>query len=365
MALSGDGVSPEKALPRPALALEMLRIGVGAVWGLNFIFVVAPANNYFGNFGAMAISFAPTSLGGPALAQFVAAHSTFFSWLIALTTGYLMVAFVLGLTTRWACLIGGIFSAVLLGTQFGSTFVFPGGTDVGEHPLYVLIYIALVFGGAGKALSLDHWIAEALARRRAAVAVRGPPAPRPVWARNVDPKFFATYFVAGVVVAFGIGAGLIIALPPTSSSTTGPTTVSYENLTININTTNGWPQYTPANFSVPAGIVVFTITDNDSPTAWSSCPCVVTGTRGSVEEINGTPTHIVPQTNVAHTFNIPSLGLSIYTPGGGTITEFTVDLLNPGTFTWFCMAPCGAGADPYDTPPMGVPGFMTGTMTIT
>jgi len=44
--------------------------------------------------------------------------------------------------------------------------------------------------------------------------------------------------------------------------------------------------------------------------------------------------------------------------------QFTALLLNPGTFLWFCMAPCGTGSDPYDSPPMGVAGYMTGTMTI-
>ncbi len=112
------------------------------------------------------------------------------------------------------------------------------------------------------------------------------------------------------------------------------------------------------------GHVIFTITDFDSPVAWSPCPCVVAGTDAGVELINGTPYHVVPSTNVAHTFNIPALGLDIYTPGF-SVVQFTVDLINPGSFDWFCTAPCGAGANPYSTPPMGTPGFMTGTMIIT
>jgi len=357
-------VPPAKdARARSSLAIEMLRIGVGVIWALNFVFVVAPGNHYFGNFGQIALSFAPTTLGGPTLAQFVAAHATVFAWLIALLTGYLAVAFMLGLTTRWACLAGGIFSAVLLGTQFGNTFVFPGGTDVGEHPLYLLIYVALVFGGAGQALSADQWIRDALARRRAALAARVRPAPGSVWAGPVDPRFFVVYFVVGIVVAFGIGAGLIVAIPSSTPPAAAPLPVSYENLTVSINQTNGWPQYSPANFTVPSGRVIFTITDNDMPMNWSGCPCVVTGTPNSLETINGTPTHIVPSDNVAHSFNVPALGLSIYSPGS-SVVRFTADLLSPGSFQWFCIAPCGAGADPYDTPPMGTPGFMTGTMTV-
>ncbi len=56
--------------------------------------------------------------------------------------------------------------------------------------------------------------------------------------------------------------------------------------------------------------------------------------------------------------------LTGYLPGLSVI-RFTVDLINPGSFGWFCVVPCGAGANPYSSPPMGVPGYMTGTMTIT
>src|SRR5208282_2172467 len=200
-----DQASPaEAAARRASITIELLRIGVGLVWAVNFVFILAPANNFFGGFGQIALSFAPTSLGGPALAQFVAAHATIFSWLVAILTGYLAVALTLGLSTRWACLAGGIFSAVLLGTQIGSTFVFPGGTDVGEHPLYLLIYMVLVFGGAGQAYSADHWIADAWARRRAAVAARPRPSPRGFWAGGLNVQFFAVYFVAGIIIAFGI-----------------------------------------------------------------------------------------------------------------------------------------------------------------
>jgi uncharacterized membrane protein YphA (DoxX/SURF4 family) len=354
---------PDTESRRSALAIELVRIGVGIVWALNFIFVIAPANDYFGNFGTTARSFAPTSLGGPALADFVAAHATFFAWLIAVVTAYLAVAFILGLTTRIACVVGGIFSAVLLGVQVGSTYVFPGGTDVGEHPLYLLIYLVLVVGGAGSYYSLDSRIPAALARRRLARVTRPKPQPAAPVLGTLSYRVFVVYFIAALVLSFGVGAGLILALPPSASSGPGAQSYYYENLSINLNPSNGWPQYSPANFTVPTGTVVFTITDNDSPTNWSQCPCVVSGTVGDNELINGTPAHIVSQSNVAHTFNIPSLGLSTYSPGL-SVVRFTVYLTNPGTFQWFCMAPCGAGSNPYQTPPMGTPGYMTGTMTI-
>ena len=349
---------------RASLAIEVLRVGVGIVWLMNFVFIVAPANNYFGNFAAVVLSLGPTSIGGSGLEQFVAANAAIFAWLVAIVTGYLAFAFILGLTTRWACIIGGIFSAVIIGAQLGSMFAFPGGTDVGEHPLYLVIYVALVLGGAGAAYSLDHRIAEAVARRRAYRAALNEPAPRGVWAAGSTSRFFLTYFIAGILISFGMGMGLMVAIPATPTPPPAPIHYSYANLTISINATTGWPQYTPANFTVSNGEVIFTITDLDSPMNWSPCPCVVTGTNAGVEIINGTPVHVIPSTNVAHSFSIPNLGLSVYLPGLSVI-RFTVDLINPGSFGWFCVVPCGAGANPYSSPPMGVPGYMTGTMTIT
>jgi len=357
------GSGPTSRPRSQTLAVEFLRIGVGVVWALNLAFIVAPQNDWFGNFGSLALSFGPTSVGGPGLAQFVAGHAVIFSWLVAITTTYLAVAFLLGLTTRIATLVGGIFSAVLLGTQVGNTFVFPGGTDVGEHPLYLLIYVVLVLGGAGQAYSVDQWIAQAWARRRESQQARGLPVRRGVWATGLSYQFFFAYFAAGVLIAFGLTVGLMVVTPGTTSSPGGPGPVAYENLTVSLNPGNGWPQYTPANFTVPAGRVVFTITDLDSSMNWTQCPCVVSGTDNNVELVNGTATHVVPSSDVAHSFNIPNLGLAVYSPGQ-SVVKFTVDLVNAGTFVWFCVVPCGAGANPYTTPPMGTPGYMTGTMTV-
>ncbi len=81
-----------------------------------------------------------------------------FAWLTALLTAYLCTAFLLGLTARLACLVGGAASILFLLTQFLTTFTLSGGTDVGPHPLYLLICLILLLGGAGKYLSVDRWI---------------------------------------------------------------------------------------------------------------------------------------------------------------------------------------------------------------
>jgi len=140
------------------ISIELLRVGIGLVWLLNLVFVLDPANQFFPTFRDTALSFAPTTLGGPGFANFVADHATFFAWVTALLTAYLALAFVAGFTTRLACVVGIIASAAFLFTQYLSTFQSPGGTDVGPHPLYLLVYLILLVGGGGRFLSVDAWI---------------------------------------------------------------------------------------------------------------------------------------------------------------------------------------------------------------
>lgn len=175
-----------------------------------------------------------------------------------------------------------------------------------------------------------------------------------------------TYYnvTAGVIalaaVACAVGTiGVQLASPP-SEARAG--TVSYLNLTIAVNSTTGWPQYSPANFSLPSGTVEVTIADHDMPMSWTGCACEVTGTVGGVETVNGAAESVVPSSNVAHTFTIGAFGLNVLSPGGSVVT-FSLDLPSAGTYVRYCMAPCGGG-DPYGSPPMGTPGYMTGTMTV-
>ncbi len=357
--------------PRTARSvMEYLRIGVGLVWVANLVFILDPANHYWSTFSAVALTFAPTTIGGPGFAQFVSAHPLFFSWLVALVTGYLALAFTLGFTTRIACFVGSGFSAILLATQWGSTFFFPGGTDIGEHPLYILIYGTLVVGGAGASLSVDSYLRDAWevwsARRRVAPASAPRRAPfGHTWTAPIPAQTIFVYFVAGTMFALAVGFGLVLAVPaaPSGGGTPPLAPAAYVNLTIDVNNTTGMPYYTPANFTVGAGLVEFTIVDHDAPANWSECPCHVGGTVGGVEYVNGTPVGVVSGVNVAHTFNIPILGLQVLSPGQSTV-QFYLEVDHPGVYTWYCLAPCGTGTDPYNSPPMGVPGMMTGTLTV-
>ncbi len=140
------------------VAIDLLRVGIGLIWALNLVFVLDPTNQFISTFRAVALSFAPTTLGGPAVATFVAAHSAIFAWVTAFLTAYLAIAFLFGIGTRMACIVGAIASTVFLLTQFASTFTLPGGTNVGPHPLYLLVYLILFIGGGGTYLSVDRWL---------------------------------------------------------------------------------------------------------------------------------------------------------------------------------------------------------------
>ena len=138
--------------------LDVLRILMGLIWSANLLFIILPAAQYWSTFSEVAASFGPTTLGGPGIADYVAANPLVFSWLIAIATAYLAVAFLLGFTTRLACAVGFLASTAFLLTQWDATFSFPGGTDVGAHPLHLAIYVALFVGGAGRFWSIDSWV---------------------------------------------------------------------------------------------------------------------------------------------------------------------------------------------------------------
>lgn len=160
---------------RERSALLALRVGLGLVWTLNLVFIVDPGNRYFSTFSDTAAAFGPTSLGGPGLAGFVAGHPLVFAVGIAVVTAYLAVSFLLGCTTRAACLVGIGFNGLLLVTQFGQIAVIPGGTDIGPQPLYLLGYGVLLLAGPSPTWAVDgrlpHWWAAVRARRRPAVAL--------------------------------------------------------------------------------------------------------------------------------------------------------------------------------------------------
>jgi uncharacterized membrane protein YphA (DoxX/SURF4 family) len=164
--------------------LVALRLGIGLVWAVNLIFIFDPQNHFFSTFASTASSFSSVSLGGTGFPAFVASHPALFSVLIAGVTLYLAVAFLLGLTTRLACGVGAGFAIALLVSQWGATFVIPGGTDVGPMPIYLGVYLALAVGHAGRYFSLDAVIAARWAGRKSRLRPRSGGSKRPHPARS-------------------------------------------------------------------------------------------------------------------------------------------------------------------------------------
>lgn len=149
--------TPQTGVSSPVRGVVLLRIGLGTIWSINLLYILNPANQFFSTFTATALSFAPQTLGGPGLADAAAAYPALGSGLVAAVTIYLAVGLLLGVTTRPVCIVGIVFNAGLLVTQFGQLWTVPGGTDVGPMPLYLLVYLTLLVAHAERFTSLDAW----------------------------------------------------------------------------------------------------------------------------------------------------------------------------------------------------------------
>jgi hypothetical protein len=179
---ASDGIAlpgPGSGTSRPMRGMVALRLALGALWCLNLIYIFDPANQFWTGFSSTASSYESSSLGGGALALFVAGHPTVFAVAIAGVTVYLAVAFLLGLTTRAACLVGAAFNIALLVTQFAQISTFPGATDVGAQPLYLAMYVAIFLGYDRAQFTLDRAVNSAWGRWIANRERRLPGVPQP------------------------------------------------------------------------------------------------------------------------------------------------------------------------------------------
>lgn len=259
------------------MSIDLLRVGMGLVWALNLIFILTPSNQYFTMFQSMAGGYSASSLGGAGFANWVAGSPTFFAWAIAILTAYLAVAFLAGFTTRFACVAGAVASLAFLLTQFYTTFALDGsGTDVGPHPLYLLVYLILFAAGAGQYFALDHWMwASGKARFprlskwvasprdlpcNATCPAAGPRAslPSPAEIRReatvVDPgevvpptpparrrgAILASLAVAGLLLV--VGAAAAMHLRPVSPSNAAPSQVAIRDIQLQVNYPGGESQ---------------------------------------------------------------------------------------------------------------------------
>lgn len=176
-----------------------------------------------------------------------------------------------------------------------------------------------------------------------------------------------TFFLSGVY--YGVGT----TTPASSGPSQTPSQPVHLYQTVSFNPYSGHDQYYPANFTVPSSLAVnFTIASYDNGTNYPPLGAnMVIGTQGGTEFIQGgapgTPqgaVSTIPPNDTAHTFTINSNGLHVNVvvpPTANTSypvrVTFSIVFPSPGTYKWFCQAPC----DPYS---MVTPGYMTGTITV-
>ncbi|HEV2137723.1 MAG TPA: hypothetical protein VGR53_02675 [Nitrososphaerales archaeon] len=198
-----------------------------------------------------------------------------------------------------------------------------------------------------------------------------------------------------IVAALGVGIGWGIG---TTVSPSGPTKSGQQSngafrLTLIEPMNTGWNATTAqpkifvvgqgglsssANISLPVRTLIqLTIVSYDTPTGGSTDQQgKVNGTQGeNVYLINGTTASMssmpeqwgknvtsVPGASLAHTFSIPQIGVNIPVVGGDTEIAYLY-FTKTGTFTWFCLTPCGFGPDGSGGA-MSAPGWMTGVVTV-
>ncbi len=166
----------------------------------------------------------------------------------------------------------------------------------------------------------------------------------------------------------------------TYGSGTHPTWVSY----LVRSPQGGWVHTT--NFQVPQDTRInVTIYQYDSGSPLRNQQLgQVTGTYGSVALLNGRPFRVINSNagnGVAHTFSMPSLGVSVPLYGNNgnanlcgaapcttssphNIIRFSFTSPGPGNYRWQCFVPCGLGFLYGNGGPMSTLGYMGGFMKV-
>ena len=139
-------------------------------------------------------------------------------------------------------------------------------------------------------------------------------------------------------------------------------------------------------FQVPAHTRInFTIYNYDSGSPLRNQQLgQVTGTYGNIALLNGKPFRVVNSNagnGVAHTFSIPSLGVSVplYANNSNAnlcgaapctlsspvkVIKFSITSPGPGDYRWQCFVPCGLGFLFGNGGPMSTLGYMGGFMKV-
>ena len=170
------------------------------------------------------------------------------------------------------------------------------------------------------------------------------------------------------------------ALPPVAAAGPSITRLDLTIVTGNMIGRTEYPAYVPSDFTLPAhSTVVITVTNFDDATAlpkgsetYAKASGLVGGTFSvtpiDLKDPNGSagPTQTLASLDpaaVSHTFTIAALGINVPIAAHARVT-FTITTGAPGTFSWRCMDPCGAGPAGWGTAMAANRGYMEGTLTV-
>jgi hypothetical protein len=216
------------------------------------------------------------------------------------------------------------------------------------------------------------------------------------WKVTVTVILFAVAAVAAVVLIVNL-----LGQPPTvdftSSSSGAPVDVTLQSVgTYGSGSHPTWVSYLvedpqgqwvhTTTFQVPAHVRInVTIINYDSGSPLRNQQLgQVTGTYGNVATLNGRPFRVINSNagnGVAHTFSMPSLGISIplYGNNGNAnlcgaapcttssphqVIKFSFTSPGPGSYRWQCFVPCGLGFLYGNGGPMATLGYMGGFMQV-
>lgn len=120
--------------------------------------------------------------------------------------------------------------------------------------------------------------------------------------------------------------------------------------------------YDDGNATVPSVYQNVAGTTGNQITVINNTMVNATETNNGIQIHGAWTTSNVPLSDIAHTFTVSGLNLSVPVPVS-SIVQFSFQTGSPGTFTWQCYAECGAGASGWGQS-MHTPGWMTGTISV-
>lgn len=181
--------------------------------------------------------------------------------------------------------------------------------------------------------------------------------------------------VAGFLAGAGTATGWTLGLyHPTTTTASKPVHASMIIATPDMLGTNVGPAFIPSDLTLPANsTVTITVIDFDSASALPAQFATARGIIGalSIQPLDPTnpnakaaatsATSLDPNTGVAHTFTIDSLGINVPIAPQSK-TTFTIHTGKAGTYKWRCYDPCGTDPGGWGGA-MATKGYMEGTVT--